>query len=438
MLSPQRARIGLVEDDPIMGESIAHRLDLEGYHVAWWKSGQDALDAIKGDSPDLLVCDIRLPDMNGESLFNKLVPNKPGLPILFITGFAQVDQAVRLMRAGAADYVAKPFAMPDFLAKITALLNRPGSTTHVLGFSPAIARVEDMLRRIANIDSTVLMTGESGSGKEVAARFLHAESNRRDRPFMAVNCAAIPADLLESELFGHERGAFTGATARHMGYVERAKDGFLFLDEIGELPLGLQAKLLRLIESRKFQRLGGETELTCGARIVCATNIDLTAAAQQGKFRSDLLFRIRVIEVRVPPLRERRDDVAPLLELFRKQFAASFGHHVTGFQPDVIEAALLHNWPGNVRELRNRVERAVALSDGPWISQEALFPDLIPESLGSGSFTSLAVMREQVERQHIRSALDRSEGRVEDAAKLLGVSRSTLFDKMRRLRLEHT
>ncbi|MBL8710709.1 MAG: sigma-54-dependent Fis family transcriptional regulator [Rhodospirillaceae bacterium] len=437
MSSPQRVRVGLVEDDPIMGESIAHRLDLEGYRVAWWKSGQAALDAARAESPDLMVCDIRLPDMNGESLFNRLVPHRPGLPFIFITGFAQVDQAVRLMRAGAADYVAKPFAMPDFLAKVSALLQRSGSKPHVLGHSDAMGRIEATLRRIADIDSTVLLTGESGVGKEVAARFLHTRSNRSDKPFIAVNCAAIPADLLESELFGHERGAFTGAAGRHLGYVERAGDGFLFLDEIGELPLSLQAKLLRLIEARRFQRLGGEVELTCGARIVCATNVDLDAAAQSGRFRSDLLFRIRVIEAHIPPLRERKDDIAPLLDLFRAQFATAFGRHVTGFQPDVAEAALLHNWPGNVRELRNRVERAIALADSPWIGREHLFPDLEPQAIGPASFTSLASLREQVERQHIRQALDRAEGRVEEAAKLLGISRSTLFDKMRRLRMDH-
>lgn len=437
MSLPQRARIGLIEDDPIMGESIAHRLDLEGYEVAWWKSGQAALTGMKSKSPDLLVCDIRLPDMNGESLFNKLMPNKPGLPILFITGFAQVEQAVRLMRAGAADYVAKPFAMPDFLAKITALLKRPGTPTHILGYSPAMARVEETLRRVADIDATVLLTGESGAGKEVAARFLHVESKRADCPFMAVNCAAIPAELLESELFGHERGSFTGATVRHLGYVERAAGGILFLDEIGELPMPLQAKLLRLIEARRFQRLGGETELSCEARIVCATNVDLLVASRQGNFRSDLLFRIKVIEVNVPPLRERREDIAPLLELFRQQFSASFDRHVAGFRPEAVDAAVLHTWPGNVRELRNRVERAVALADGAWIGRELLFPDLLPESLGPTLFLPLANMREQVERQHIRSALNRAEGRIEEAAKLLGVSRSTLFDKMRRLKLDH-
>jgi DNA-binding NtrC family response regulator len=420
-----------------MGESIVQRLDLEGYRVDWWQSGRDALRAVREDAPDLLVCDVRLPDMNGESLFNKIIPDTPGLPFLFITGFAQVDQAVRLMRAGAADYVAKPFAMADFLAKVEALVRRPTDRAHLLGVSPAMIKLEDLLRRVADIDSTVLFTGESGVGKEVAARFLHAQSNRAREPFVAVNCAAIPRELLESELFGHERGAFTGAAIRHLGYVERAGGGVLFLDEIGELPLSLQSKLLRLLEARRFQRIGGENELICGARIVCATNADLQAAAAIGAFRQDLLFRIQVIEAVIPPLRDRREDIGPLLELFRVQFAAAFDRHIAGYQPRSIEAAMLHGWPGNVRELRNRVERAVALAQAPWISPDLLFPERSAPGDAPEAFSPLAEVREQIEKQHIRNALERTQGRVEDAAKLLGVSRSTLFDKMRRLKLDH-
>jgi DNA-binding NtrC family response regulator len=428
--SHERPRIGLVEDDPIMGESIAHRLDLEGYHVDWWQSGADALRAVRAKAPDLLVCDIRLPDINGEALFDKVIPDHPGLPVLFITGFAQVDQAVRLMRAGAADYVVKPFAMQDFLSKIEVLTRRVGDPESPLGRSIAMRRIDDLLHRIADIDSTVLFVGESGVGKEVATRYLHQLSSRSKAPLIAVNCAAIPRDLLESELFGHERGAFTGASSRHIGYVERAAGGILLLDEIGDLPLALQAKLLRLIETRRFQRIGGETELTSDARIVCATNADLKTKAASGAFRPDLLFRIQVIEVVVPPLRERREDIEPLLDQYRSHFAASFGRHVAGFMPNALRAAMTHDWPGNARELRNRVERAVALADSAWIAAEHLFPELGDRG---ADFSSLADVREQVERQHIRNALERAGGRVEEAAQLLSVSRSTLFEKIRRL-----
>jgi DNA-binding NtrC family response regulator len=430
--SHERARIGLVEDDPIMGESIAHRLDLEGYHVDWWQSGEDALRAVRNKAPDLLVCDIRLPDINGEALFDKVIPEHPGLPVLFITGFAQVDQAVRLMRAGAADYVVKPFAMQDFLSKIEFLTRRIGDPESPLGRSMAMRRIDDLLHRIADIESTVMFVGESGVGKEVATRYLHQLSNRAKAPFIAVNCAAIPRDLLESELFGHERGAFTGASSRHIGYVERAAGGLLLLDEIGDLPLPLQSKLLRLLETRRFQRIGGESELSSNARIVCATNADLKARAASGEFRPDLLFRIQVIEIVIPPLRERREDIEPLLDQYRSHFAASFGRHVAGFMPNALHTAMTHDWPGNARELRNRVERAVALSDGAWIAAEHLFPELGDRWHGD-DFSSLAEVRELVERQHIRNALERAGGRVEGAAQLLSVSRSTLFEKIRRL-----
>jgi DNA-binding NtrC family response regulator len=432
--SHDRTRIGLVEDDPIMGESIAHRLDLEGYDVDWWQSGEDALRAVRNRAPDLLVCDIRLPDINGEALFDRMIPEHPGLPVLFITGFAQVDQAVRLMRAGAADYVVKPFVMQDFLGKIEVLTRRTGDPQSPLGRSMAMRRIDDLLHRIADIDSTVLFVGESGVGKEVATRYLHQLSSRAEAPFIAVNCAAIPRDLLESELFGHQRGAFTGASSRHIGYVERAAGGFLLLDEIGDLPLALQAKLLRLLETRRFQRIGGETELSSDARIVCATNADLKAKAASGGFRPDLLFRIHVIEIVIPPLRERREDIEPLLDQYRSHFAASFGRHVAGLMPNALHTAMTHDWPGNARELRNRMERAVALSDGAWIAAEHLFPEL-GDQLRGDAFSSLAEVREQVERQHIRNALERAGGRVEEAAQLLGVSRSTLFEKIRRLGL---
>jgi two-component system, NtrC family, response regulator HydG len=431
--SHDRARIGLVEDDPIMGESIAHRLDLEGYEVDWWQTGEAALRGVQAEAPDLLICDIRLPDINGESLFDRLLPKHPGMPVLFITGFAQVDQAVRLMRAGAADYVVKPFAIQEFLAKIETLTRNAHDEVSPLGKSDAMRRIDELLRRVVGIDSTVLFTGESGVGKEVAARYLHKLSPRADSPFIAVNCAAIPRDLLESELFGHERGSFTGAVARHHGYVERAAGGILFLDEIGELPLALQSKLLRLLESRHFQRIGGETELISDARIVCATNTDLAGAVARGAFRQDLLFRIQVIGVAIPPLRERCDDIEPLLNDYRQQFAAAFGRHIAGYTPSAIRVALTHSWPGNAREIRNRVERAVALADGPWITPENLFPDVWKEAAEESELSSLAHVREQVERHHIKSALERANGKVDDAARMIGVSRSTLFDKIRRL-----
>jgi DNA-binding NtrC family response regulator len=246
----EREVIGVIEDDPVMGATLAHRLELEGYRPLWWHTGREALEGLCSVRPDLVVCDIRLPDMNGEDVFLRVLPQLGGKPFLFVTAFGQIEQAVRLTKAGAVDYIAKPYALPDLLERIARLIALQPRVTGVLGVSEAMRQVEMLLRRVANIDSSLLFTGESGVGKEVAAQFGHQISPRAQDPFIAVNCAAIPDALIESELFGHERGAFTGAQSRHRGYVERARNGILFLDEIGELPLPMQPKLLRLMQER--------------------------------------------------------------------------------------------------------------------------------------------------------------------------------------------
>lgn len=432
-MSPDDQRIvGLVEDDPIMGESLVQRLALEGITVRWWQRGRDALDAMASARVDAVVCDIRLPDLDGEALFRHAARTAGAPPFLFITGHADIDQAVRLMRAGAADYVTKPFDIADFLVRLGDLMPaRTPSDAPVLGVSAAMLEVERLLRRLARIGSTVLITGETGTGKEVAARFLHATSDAADRPFMAVNCAAIPADLLESELFGHEKGAFTGATQRHLGYAERAGDGVLFLDEIGELHPSLQAKLLRLVEERSFHRVGGEKPIVFRGRLIAATNADLPARVEDGRFRADLFYRINVVSVRMPPLRERADDIPWLMERFFAESAASLDTTLRGVGALAEEAARVHPWPGNVRELRNRVERAVALGLGPWMVPADLFPEM-PDTSGSDALPSLEDARHAAERRHILRALSQTNGEIAAAARLLGVGRTTLWEKMRR------
>jgi DNA-binding NtrC family response regulator len=428
--------IGLVEDDQIMGESIIQRLALEGVTVKWWQCGRDAIREIPVSKLEAIVCDIRLPDLNGEDVFRESARSSNVPPFLFITGHGDIDQAVRLMRAGAADYFMKPFELDDFLIRIGELMGpRPASGTHVLGFAPKMKELERLLTRVARLNSTVLIAGETGSGKEVAARFLHAMSAIEGRPFMAVNCAAIPGDLLESELLGHEKGAFTGASQRHLGYAERAGEGILFLDEIGELRSELQAKLLRLIEDKSFYRVGGERPIPFKGRLVVATNADLPKLVQAGRFREDLYYRINVVSVRIPPLRERQQDIPWLMERFFTESAGRMETSLKGISSLAEEAALSYAWPGNIRELRNRMERAVALGLGQWVMPGDMFPEQSEGIASAMQMGSLEDVRQSAEKRHIIRALLATNGEVGAASKLLGIGRTTLWEKMRRLGL---
>lgn len=437
-MRPDAGKVELIEDDPVMGESLVQRLTLEGFDVSWTRTGRQAIERLEQGAADAVICDLRLPDMSGEDVFRSSCSANP-VPFLFITAYGEIDQAVRLMRMGAADYVTKPFELPEFLDRLRNLVqpstsdDEPGGT---LGPSESTRRVETLLRRVAPLSSTVLLTGETGSGKEVCARYLHMVSDRAERPFMAVNCSAIPTDLMESELFGHERGAFTSANARHHGFAERAGNGVLFLDEIGTMPVALQAKLLRLVEDRQFFRLGGERPVRFEARLICATNEDLERAVGDGRFREDLFYRINVVSVRVPPLRERPDDIGWLLERFVDQFSALHGREPLGLTSLAEEAARVHDWPGNVRELRNRVERAVALCLGDRIGPSDLFPEERVSTAGSDRIATLAAVRETAERRQIARALEETGGQLGQTAALLGVSRTTLWEKMRRYRLD--
>lgn len=429
--------VGILEDDPIMGESLVQRLTLEGTIVRWWKTGREAITELNKAKPEAVICDIRLPDMNGDQVFREMAAAGGVPPFLFITAFGDIDHAVGLIRDGAGDYLTKPFEMPDFLERLQSILpDLPDDRQDaVLGTSIAMRSVARNLRRVAKLKTAVLLTGETGSGKEVCARFLH-DAGEPERPFMAVNCAAIPSDLMEAELFGHEKGAFTGAQSRHAGYAERAGKGTLFLDEIGELSLPLQSKLLRLLEERRFSRVGGEKSLEFEARVVCATNADLEKRVADGTFREDLYYRINVLSIRVPPLRERQDDIMSLMDMFFDTYNAGLDSEIRGVSALVEEVALAHSWPGNVRELRNRVERAVALAAGPWLMPSDLFPDKQHAEVAEPArIASLEEARDEAERLHIMRVLAITENEMGQSAKLLGISRTTLWEKMRRLRL---
>ena len=427
----ERPVVALVEDDPVLGASLVQRLALEGIVACWWRSAAEARRQAGRVRPRAVVCDIRLPDDDGERLFAELTALLGPVPFLFVTGYGSIDQAVRLVRAGAADYLTKPFAVDELIGRLHGLLGRSAPSTGELGPSRAMREVEAVLRRVAEVDSHVLLTGESGVGKEVCARFLHARSPRRDEPFLPVNCAALPRDLAESELFGHEAGAFTGARRRHAGHFERAGAGTLLLDEIGELPPELQAKLLRVLEERTFWRLGGERPLALRARVVCATNRDLEAEVAAGRFRADLFHRINVIRIDIPPLRERPEDIPWLLDLHLARARERLGVVVEGLTPAAEAAALAWHWPGNVRELVNRIERAVVLARGPRLDVADLFPERAggPCAPRGGA---LAEVRHAAERARIERVLAECGGRTGEAARRLGISRTTLWEKMRR------
>jgi DNA-binding NtrC family response regulator len=369
--------------------------------------------------------------MDGRRLFEHLHKEADAPPFLFMTAYGEIDQAVALMRDGAADYLIKPFGMDDFLRRVQSSL-RPGNArqeTGVLGISPAMRGIEKLLRRVAETSSPVLLTGETGTGKEVCARFLH-DISKGQGPFMAVNCAAIPANLLESEIFGHEAGAFTGAGKRHLGYAERAGEGTLFLDEIGELAMPMQAKLLRLLEDRSFFRIGGEAPVPFKARLVSATNADLASLMVEKRFRSDLYYRINVVEAMIPPLRERPDDIVWLMNRFFEILSRERDQGPRGFATATEQTALAHSWPGNARELRNRMERAFAFSLNGWISPQDLFPDKQQAEIAVPR--SLADARGAAEKQQIILTLSTHDGQIGKTAESLGVSRTTLWEKMKR------
>lgn len=427
--------VGLIEDDPVMGESLVQSLSLEGCHVDWWKTGSEALRGLRATTPDLVVCDIKLPDINGDDLFRQLAAASQVPPFLFVTAYGDIDQAVAIMRAGGSDYVTKPFDTCAFIERARSLIQRNPMlrAEAVLGVSDAMRDIETMLRRVCDRTTPLLITGETGVGKEVCARFLHRISQRSKEPFIGINCAAIPADVMESELFGHRRA---GGAGFHRGFAERSRGGILFLDEVAELPIQLQAKLLRLVETREFNRVGGEQLLQFHGRIVCSTNSDLAAAVREGRFREDLYYRINAMSVEVPPLRSRPDDIPWLMDLFFQQFQHGDHRSAKGFSTLAQEAALEYSWPGNVRQLKNRVECALTLANGEWIMPMDLFPDLVElEHPLIQAFATLSQTRDFAERRQIERAIKETNGHIIEAAKLLGISRTTLWEKMRRLEI---
>lgn len=436
-------RVCLIEDDEILGEALVERFEEDGFGCDWFRDGGNALRALRKPAYSVVVSDINLPDLTGETLYRKLLnAGGPLPPILFITGFGAIDQAVRLLKLGAEDYLTKPFDVAALLEKVRGLCLRssaanPGGS--MLGESPEMKAVEATVQRLAASASTVLVTGESGVGKEYVAKALHdASAPPGEKPFVAVNCGAIPEPLIEAELFGYVRGAFTGAARDKRGYFEQAHGGTLFLDEVGDMPLAMQVKLLRAIQERQITRIGAERATPIEIRLICATHRELAKLVEAGAFREDLYYRINVVTVYVPALRERTQDILWHAGLFLDELAAREGCRPWMLHPRAEQMLLDYPWPGNIRELRNCLERACVFSQSPMLTPEDLCGGAwkrLTTGLGAQEEQSLSDYIHQCERDYIRRALSDNNGKIADTASALGISRKTLWEKMRRLGL---
>ena len=446
------ARVLVVDDERSMRELLSIVLRRDGYEVMLAADGKAAVDILKRERVDVLITDIRMPEVSGVEVLREAKRIDPEIISIIMTAFASTDTAVDALRLGAADYVHKsPNAVNDLRLRVrkelerkrlqqeNVLLKRQLGTPHkfanIVGGSSAMMAVFELIETIAPTNSTVLISGESGTGKELVARAVHVRSSRSDRPFVAVNCGALPDTLLESELFGHMRGAFTGADTNKKGLLEVAEKGTIFLDEIGEMSAMTQVKLLRVLQERKFRRLGGTEEVEVDIRIIAATNRDLGKRVATGDFREDLFYRINVIPVKLPPLRERHDDIEALAEHFVEKFATQMKKDIQGISGAAIACLRGYGWPGNVRELENAIERAVALERTPSVLPDSL-PEAVRAASGLGTPPAPAGIEDVtltggfdleqhvqgIEREYIMEALRRSNGVKKNAAELLGLS----------------
>jgi DNA-binding NtrC family response regulator len=443
-------RIAVLDDEQRMVDVLRMMLSREGYEVEGFVRPDVALEAIAERPVDVLVTDLRMPGADGLEVLRRARALAPDLPVVLVTAHATVQTAVAALREGAFDYVEKPFDNDELKALVrraveVGRLGRENrylrselrsryAPDRIVAESPTMRQVLDLVRRAARGRSTVLVTGESGTGKELVARAVHYESDRVGRPFVAVNCKALAPGVLESELFGHERGAFTGAERTRPGVFERAAGGTLFLDEIGEIDRDFQGKLLRALQERTVQRVGGDTERPVDVRTVAATNRDLRAEVAQGRFREDLYFRLAVIPIHIPPLRERREDVLPLARHFLAKTNAELGRRVTGWDPDVEAYFLRHEWPGNTRELENAIERGVVLARNDRIALADLLLDAAPTRGAASDDTdgTLQAFLDRAAADRIRAVLAETGGVRAEAARRLGMDRTTLYRLMRK------
>jgi DNA-binding NtrC family response regulator len=439
----------LVEDDEIMRMSLEDRLRLENISVRAVSDLSSARKELEKGTIDLVISDIRLPDGTGIELFTEISNHFHGIPVILMTAFGDISDAVTLVKAGALDYLTKPFDINTFVTKVErhlsrimdarAALHNPNNNndaktgTGLLGKSASMRQIERLVASLSESDASVLITGESGVGKEVVATLVHNSSSRRQGPMVKVNCAALSPTLVESELFGHEKGAFTGAIKQRLGRFEQAQGGTIFLDEIAEISPDIQIKLLRVLQEREIERVGGIEPITLDVRIIAATQIDLGEAIKNHKFRSDLYWRLNVIHVHIPRLQERWEDIVYLARLFVAEQAAKTGSTIKGLSREAELHLQSMPFPGNVRELKNIIERAVALCDSPWISPSDLFQDDEKHDINT---ITLKKTIEEAERKTILKALVENDHKINQAAGALGISRKNLWEKMKRHGIE--
>ncbi len=448
-------KILIIDDEESILESLADILEDEGYRVVTAASATQGKRILQEENPDLLILDVWLPDTDGLELLRSLRQEVPGLPVIIISGHGTVEMAVEAIKLGAFDFLEKPLSYDRVVVTVANALRfraleeenlrlRARITGKGLsGESPAIRRVKTEIERVAPTDATVLIVGESGVGKEVAARMIHELSVRRNRPFVEVNCAAIPDELIESELFGHEKGAFTGATTVKRGKFELANGGTLFLDEIGDMSLSAQAKVLRVLQEKRFERLGGTKTLEVDVRVIAATNKDLQKEIVAGRFRQDLFFRLNVVPIRIPPLRERPEDIPLLVEEFLQELAQHTGLGQKSLEPEVLEALKRYSWPGNVRELRNLIERLVIMASGPKITLKDLPPEISPVTPQPEAPSpdpwfvcdNFKEARQLFEREFLRRKMAKFQGNISQTAEAIGLERSYLHRKLKALGL---
>jgi len=448
----QAGRVLVVDDERDMCELLELGLKKRGFQVTWRTGGEDAFALVGVEDFDAVITDLNMKGLGGIDLCSRVVANRPDLPVIVLTAFGSLETAIAAIRAGAYDFVTKPVEL-DALAmalrraidhralraevrRLRQVVAETRRFDEIIGASAAMQKVFALIDQVAETDATVLITGESGTGKEMVARALHKRSKRHEGPFVAINCAAMPESLLESELFGHAKGAFTDAKASRPGLFVQASAGTLFLDEIGEMSLALQPKLLRALQERKVRPIGGETEIAFDVRLVAATNRDLEEMVEDKQFREDLFYRINVIHVPLPPLRARGGDILLLAQHFVQHYGAVFGKQVTGLSPAAAERLSSYAWPGNVRELQNCVERAVALARFEEVSVEDL-----PEKIRAYQKSHVVVATddptdlvplEEVEKRYILRVLEAHGGNRTEAAKSLGLDRKTLYRKLLR------